>query len=160
MSSDPIAILRQARELRVLVDTNLLLVFAVYLRDRNLVRRFKRTAAYSADDGELLVQTCGRFAAKLACPNVWTEVSNLCSSLGPEFHMHLATIIAAFQEYWVSSEEGSTSRYFAKFGLTDGVLHNLTKGDVVLLTDDLRLASALEKSDALVLNFNHLRVQL
>ena len=68
----------------LLVDTNLLVLFAVGTVNRNRIEQFKRTRQYTRADYDLLLRVLERFKALHSVAHVLAEVSNLTDLSGPE----------------------------------------------------------------------------
>src|ERR1039458_1874586 len=68
----------------LLVDTNLLVLYAVGTVNRNRIETFKRTRQYTMDDYDLLVRMLGNFEHLYTVAHVLAEVSNLTDLPGPE----------------------------------------------------------------------------
>src|ERR1035438_86249 len=68
----------------LLVDTNLLVLFAVGTVNRNVIETFKRTCQYTKADYDLLVRVLGNFERLYTVAHVLAEVSNLTDLRGAE----------------------------------------------------------------------------
>src|SRR6266404_339872 len=68
----------------LLVDTNLLVLFAVGTVNRNRIETFKRTRQYTKTDYDLLVRVLEKFKTLYTVAHVLAEVSNLTDLPGPE----------------------------------------------------------------------------
>jgi hypothetical protein len=94
-------------------------------------------------------------------PNVLTEVSNMVSQIGGEtatkLRVMLGTVIEALDERYVPSAEASKVEEFRRLGLTDASLLLLERGDLLVLTDDRHLYSALQSKGIAAINFHHVR---
>jgi hypothetical protein len=145
----------------VVIDTNLLLVYAVGCHDPRWIEKFSRTHSYSADDFSLLSKFVSRFSVVVSTPNILTEVSNLLGQLPggvkPSCFEELRKQILLLNEEFLPSRDASSSKHFVRFGLTDSAIMGVSKNRYLVLTDDLKLAFLLEKFGFDVLNFNHLR---
>jgi hypothetical protein len=73
-----------ARGDRLLVDSNLLVLFAVGMVNRDRIENFKRTRQYTAQDFDLLRRVFGRWKSLHTVPHVLAEVSNLTDLPGSE----------------------------------------------------------------------------
>ena len=65
----------------LLIDSNLLLLLFVGLRDRDRIQKFKRTAQFTIRDFERLAAFIRRFKEVVTTPSILTEVSNLLGQL-------------------------------------------------------------------------------
>ncbi|HEY7305310.1 MAG TPA: hypothetical protein VH601_14395 [Bryobacteraceae bacterium] len=68
----------------LLIDTNLLVLFAVGSVNRDRIETFKRTRRYTAEDFDLLLRVLGNWGVRYTTPHVLAEVSNLTDLAGTE----------------------------------------------------------------------------
>jgi hypothetical protein len=68
----------------LLVDTNLLVLFAVGTVNPNRIETFKRTSRYTKSDFDLLLRVLGKFNKLYTVAHVLAEVSNLTDLPGAE----------------------------------------------------------------------------
>lgn len=146
----------------VLLDTNLLILFAVGLLSPGNIRKHKRLEKYDETDFELLKQVLSTSNGLLFTPSVLAETSNLSRQvsepLRTQIAQSLATLIANAGEEYVESRSVVITPDYLNFGLTDAVLLYLAKPGVALLTDDHRLYAAAVGRGHEALNFAHLRL--
>jgi rRNA-processing protein FCF1 len=145
----------------LLIDSNLLLLLFVGLRDRNRIQKFKRTAQFTIRDFEHLAAFIRRFKEVVTTPSILTEVSNLLGqlpdSLKYSFYQHFAHAIRDMHEQYTPSQELGNEKAFPRFGLTDTAILQAASGKYLVLTDDFRLARYLTSQNIAVMNFNQLR---
>ena len=145
----------------LLIDSNLLLLLFVGLRDRNRIQKFKRTAQFTNRDFERLASFIGRFKKVVTTPSIITEVSNLLGqlpdSLKYSFYQHFAHGLKNLHEHYTPSQELGDLKAFPKFGLTDTAILHAATGRYLVLTDDFRLTQYLLSQNITVVNFNQLR---
>ena len=129
---------------RVLLDTNLLLLFVIGAIDPGRVLRHKRTQKYSLRDLDVLklyIQQNGD--ALVLCPNVVTEASNhLSPDQTGELAATLHAVVAGAEERGIASADAMKRSEYLWLGVADAVLLTLCQEDAVLLTDDGPLHSA------------------
>lgn len=146
----------------LLLDSNLLLVYLIGLWNPQQIQRFKRTAAFSIEDFELLVRLVRFFDKVVTTPNILTEVNSLSNQLSedfkPTYYSRFSEQITLLNECYVPSQNVASMNTFARFGLTDCGIEELTRNNYLVLTDDLRLSVHLQTTGIDALNFNHLRV--
>jgi hypothetical protein len=146
----------------LLIDANLLLLFAVGQYNPKLISTFDRLSAFTEFDYKLIAHLVSEVGRLIAVPNLVTEVSNLAGKLGkkvlPAFFAKLAENLSIVDEHYISSLAASTDRHFTTLGLTDAVIIAIAcdKGCVVM-TDDATLYSILSSRGVHALNFNHIR---
>jgi rRNA-processing protein FCF1 len=145
----------------LLIDSNLLLLLFVGLRDRNRIQKFKRTAQFTIRDFERLAAFIKRFKEVVTTPSILTEVSNLLGqlpdSLKHSFYQHFAQAMKNMHEQYTPSQELGNEKAFPRFGLTDTAILQAASAKYLVLTDDLRLAQHLISQNITVINFNQLR---
>jgi hypothetical protein len=145
----------------VLVDTNLLVLFAVGTVNRNRVENFKRTRQYRKGDYDLLVKVLGYFRAQYTLTHIMAEVSNLTDLNEPERTLArrvVAKTIAVFEEPPISSLRAAGGALYEKLGLTDSAIAIVAREQrCSVLTDDFDLYHSLEKENLPVLKFSYLQ---
>lgn len=148
----------------ILVDTNILLLYAVGLANKKRIPLFKRTRQFSIEDFDLLDQILRTFQKVVTTPNILTEVNSLANQLGePERSQCLGLftkIICQLEEQHHPSRHIAQFSEFQKFGLTDCSILNLSRDGYLVLTDDFRLSAYLHSQGIDTINFNHLRFSI
>ena len=84
----------------LLVDTNLLVLFAVGTVNRNRIETFKRTCQYTKAEYDLLVRVLGNFERLYTVAHVLAEVSNLTDLPGAECHFQ--NYLARFRQHYLA----------------------------------------------------------
>ena len=145
----------------ILIDTNILLLWLVGSTNRSRISIFSRTSRFAPEDYDLLVRIFASFTKVVTMPNILTEVSNFINQLGePERSRCFAVLardITQLEEIYVSSEAIVKMDKFPSFGLADGGIATLALNRYLVLTDDLKLGSYLQKIGIDTLNFNVIR---
>jgi|SRR5271165_3379795 len=157
---DSVEKLRLYRRRGAVLDSNLLLLLLLGSYDRNQITNNKRLKKYSPEDFDLLGKVLKLFVRVVTTPNILTEVSNLSDAI-PEpqravYFAKFAKALTLLDEQHVPSAIALASRW-ARFGLTDAAIAEIARSRYLVLTDDLRLAYALETDGIRTLNFNELR---
>lgn len=146
----------------IIIDSNLLLLYFIGLYDVEWIEKFKRTKQYVKDDFENLARLLNLFENKYTTPHILTEVINLSNSLpktnAKNFCISFAKSINIFIEEYIEAKQLCKESYFMNYGLTDTMIIKICKRNLLVLTDDLRLAAYLERNNVSVLNFNHMRL--
>ena len=149
------------RDKGILIDSNLLLLYFIGKFDSSQIPKFKRTAKFTLEDFHLLLSVFRRFKRVVTTPNILTEVSNLANQLADHlkeaFYSEFSKQISVFDERYTSSVSICSQEHFIKFGLTDSGIIKSAANEYLILTDDFKLANFLEKRNADVINFNHIR---
>jgi len=147
----------------LLVDSNLLVLFAVGTVNRNRIETFKRTRQYTKADYDLLVRVLARFEPLYTVAHVLAEVSNLTDLPGPEglrARLVLKTTISSLDEAKMPSALAAEDRLYQHLGLVDAAIGAVARAhNCAVLTDDLDLYLRLSHDNVKVLNFTHLREQ-
>ncbi|ADW68354.1 hypothetical protein AciX9_1292 [Granulicella tundricola MP5ACTX9] len=149
----------------VLIDTNLLLLYAIGKYDPDILSResFDRVATYSIEDYQLLGNLISLFRQKVTTPYVLAEVSNwigyLARAQEVECLRGLIDSLDTFTELQVDSFELGKDASFPFLGLTDMALAAYAN-DYLIVTDDARLIFHLNELGREALNINHLRQEI
>ena len=145
----------------ILIDTNILLLLFVGGFDRTLISNFKRTATYTPEDLDLLLNLLTFIPNIVTTPHVLAEVNSLSSQLGEpkrtNYFGFFAEQLKLLDERYVGSAEASKGEWFPKIGLTDSGILTVAKDGVLVLTDDFRFGHFLAEADIDTINFNYLR---
>lgn len=151
---------------RLLVDTNILVLFLVGSLDPDLIAKHKRVNHFTVEDFNLVDDLLRRFGTFLTTPNVLTEVTNLAMQIGGAAKVRLPELLAAllqkgaFEEHTVESVEASKVQEFRRIGLTDAGIVLLARKEWTVLTDDFPLYLALQVRGLEAINFHHLRERM
>lgn len=163
MSSYAEHVLVQFRSKGALVDSNLLLLLLIGSFDLGLLGEhgFKRVAKYTVQDYSILVLLLKQFKTCVTTPHILTEVSNLAGQL-PEsqksgcFGRFVETLGRFAELNNTDSFAAALRPEFVYLGLTDCVL-TTAASEYLVITDDLRFCSSLQRAGLDALNFNHIR---
>ena len=140
----------------LLLDTVIFLLLAIGTHNRDLVGRDKRLSNYIPEDLDNLMAFIRPFSKLVTTPSIMTEASNLSGHLlGTDFSSGFVQHIARMDERHIPSAIACKSELFESVGLTDSIIADVAKNQYLILTDDFRLASHLEKQRIDVINFNH-----
>ena len=151
-----------SRATGLLVDTNLLVLFAVGSVSRHRIQEFKRTRKYSADDYDLLVHIFERFDRRLyTVPHVLAEVSNLSDLSGPErleARRKVRGLISVLHELEMPSIRAAEDPLYEDLGLADAAIGAAARvHGFEVLTDDVQLFLLLSAQQVSAFHFTHLR---
>jgi hypothetical protein len=157
---DALGLIRRHQAKGVLVDTNLLVLYLVGSVNRRRVTDFKRTAAFSIEDFDLLGRLIAWFGKLMVTPHVLSQVSDLTKLQGKE----LAQLRSLFKELVETMEETFdesrilvTHPVFARLGLADAAIAKVCSRGILVLTTDVELYLSLQALGADAVNFNHVR---
>ena len=145
----------------ILIDTNLLLLFLMGLVDAKQIEKFKRTSQFTIEDFFLIEKLLDLFQSRVTTPNILTEVSNLGGQLSEplksRFLDRLEQQVTVLSEKYCPSAEACAHHYFKKCGLTDSTILSIADSELLVLTDDFKLAGLISSVGIDVINFNHIR---
>jgi hypothetical protein len=144
---------------RLLIDTNILLLYVVGSFDPAAISRFKRTEKFDEDDFALLTEHVGRYSVLVVTAGVLAEVSNLLSGyLHVQVAGHIVELVDHAEEASKPAVEIMADAEFARLGFTDStILQAAATPETTVLTDDVQLYLALLAREHNAVNFNHLR---
>ena len=155
--NEAIELILKHRTTGALLDTNLLLVYAVGKFDRSLLPAFHHTKQY-ATDFALVERLVEYFPVIHTTPNVLTELSNLGGKLNSsQFFSVLRTLVNVLQEHYCVSTAAANNASFEKVGLTDAAIMTIASNDYLILTADWPLYNMLRSRNIDAVNVNHLR---
>lgn len=147
----------------LLIDTNLLVLFAVGSVNRWRIETFKRTRQYTNADFELLLRALENQQPLYTTAHVLAEVSNLTDLPGIErqhIRNFLREMILRLDEVAISSSHATDNPIYPHLGLADAAIATAARTTrCTVLTDDLDLYLPLLRQQIAVINFTHLRAQ-
>ncbi len=149
--------------LRVVVDSNLLLLLVVGLTDRNLVAKHKRLADYRAEDFDLLQNNLSMVQSVIVTPNTLSETSNLIDHIDNPARSRIYETLRKLlhapntKEVHIECRTGVGRLELPRLGFTDCTLLEVCASGAQLLTVDLGLYLAAMNQGSQALNFNHFR---
>src|ERR1039457_4181856 len=148
----------------ILVDTNLLVLFAVGTVNRDRIDKFKRTRQYTGADYDLLVRVLAKFAPLYTVAHVLAEVSNLTDLRDYEGRLArrvLKETISLLNEAEISSKLAAEDGLYQDLGLVDAAIGAVARAhNCGVLTDDLDLYLRLSNDNVNVVNFTYLRTSV
>ena len=143
----------------LLIDANLLVLWAVGSVSPVLIPRHKRLGAYVEGDYVLLSNFLATYDSVTITPNALTEASNLARQIGEPARGQIVEIIGLIaeksEEIYVPSLKAVSRREYKYLGLSDAAILEIK--DVHLLTDDLDLYTSSLALAGKCFNFTHLR---
>jgi rRNA-processing protein FCF1 len=158
-----IKLIQKYRNVGVLLDTNILLLYFVGSVDPKMIATFKRThnKGFTETDFYTLVSLLKQFKKAITTPNILTEVSNFLGQLPDHLYQDyfewFANAISTLDEHYLTSSELAHTYEFGQFGLTDSGIIQLAKDKFLIITEDFRLSQYSQKIGIDTLNFNHIR---
>lgn len=149
--------------MKLVIDTNLLVLLVVGRTDRGLIQSHKRTKTFQVEDFDLLVRFIGQFQLTLVTPHIVTETSNLIvqtfDKMVPLLRATLAALVQSQDEQYTASVELTDQPAYPRLGLTDAAILQLVNDGAMLITTDMDLyLEAARMRPELAMNFNHLRM--
>ena len=150
--------LGSSRTAGLIVDTNLLVLFAVGSVNRGRIEEFKRTRKYTAADYDLLVRVFEHFDKRLfTVPHVLAEVSNLTDLSGDEgveARLIVRGMISVVQEVEMPSIRAAEDELYEDLGLADAAIGAAARVyGCEVLTDDFQSFLMLSAQHVNVFHF-------
>ena len=143
---------------KLLIDTNVLLLWIIGSFDRASIRSYRRTAQFTPGDFDLLITYRSRYRQTLTTAPILTEASNL---LGNDFHVEIASTLIDLGRglIEVAKPKGEVFEIegFDRLGFSDCTTLAAMDGETTLLTDDVQLHAQASLFEFDAVNFNHLR---
>ena len=143
----------------LLIDANLLVLWAVGSVSPSLISRHKRLNAYVESDHQLLVDFLDGYDTLVITPNALTEAANIAKQIAEPARGQISEFIAEIakktNEIYVPSATAVERREYKFLGLSDAAI--LGVQDVHLLTDVLGLYTSWGGQVGTCFNFTHLR---
>jgi hypothetical protein len=156
------ALIEKHRGKGVLVDTNLLVLLLVGEVNPSRISRFKRTEGYTVDDFLMLKDLLQWFGPPLvSTPHVLSQVSDLTDlprEEGIAIRLLFRSVASArIEETYDTARDLVAHPLFDRFGLGDAAVAAVCQRKIVVLTADVQLQIALERTGLDAINFNHVR---
>jgi hypothetical protein len=158
--NDLFGFIEKHRSNGILIDANLLLLYAVGKTNKQRIPRFKRTEKYSIADFELRERLAAQFKTPITTPHFLTQVCDLAQLGGKEriaFNAVFQQLTDLLDERFESSRQVSRHQAFARLGLADAAIAMIARRPMLVLTEDLDLYVHLVDSGVDSINFNHIR---
>ena len=149
------------RAIRVLIDTNLLVLLVVGRTGQHLISKHRRLQAFTIDDYGRLDEILSAIDQVVVTPNTLTETSNLLAQHGePErsrFFDVFRYLSGVSQGIRIAGVQAAQNPQFVRLGLTDAAVLEVVSAETPLLTADLPLfLAAASKDHKAAFNFWHL----
>jgi hypothetical protein len=151
------------RPQKVILDTNLLLLWLVARTDPTLLQQFKRVQAFTYQDIELLREILKPYREFVTTPHILSETSNFIDHAPTWRRVALVDELKQFIRNGVEVYGAATTLIerdeFNALGLADTGMAQLS-AEAMVITVDYRLAGKIEAMGGNALNFNHYRSAL
>ena len=148
---------------KVILDTNLLLLWLVARTDVTLLHQFKRVQAFTYEYIELLRELLRPYREFVTTPHILSETSNFIDQAPPWQRTALVEVLKDFIRDGVEVFEPAKTlierEEFNALGLTGTGMAQLS-AEAMVITVDYRLAGKIEAIGGYALNFNHYRSNL
>lgn len=146
----------------LLLDTNLLLLYAIGLYERDYIAKFKRTRQYDPEDFDWLRQFTAPFHRVITTPHILAELSNLAvdkrNGKAAPYLSVLLELIRLAKELYVEKDVIVGTDYLPTLGVTDAAIVELARRkSYLVVTDDFPLTGYLQFFNCDVINLNHIR---
>jgi hypothetical protein len=148
---------------KVILDTNLLLLWLVARTDATLLQQYKRVQSFTYQDIELLQSLIQPYREFVTTPHILSETSNFLDQAPSWQRTRLIDALKYFirsgVEVYRPADDLIEQEEFNALGLTDTAIAQLST-EAVVLTVDFRLAGKIETMGGNAMNFNHYRTGL
>lgn len=138
----------------LLVDTNVMLLFIVGKYDLDYIENFpfRRTAHYSKEDFEKLLNVFSRFKKIIITPHTLTELYHLSEKVHSfkieEYFNVFINVLLGFDEIYVDKNIILETPNLHKFGVADFAILSLASDKKYLvLSDDYKLSGLLRSKN-------------
>jgi hypothetical protein len=149
--------------MRLVLNTNLLVLFIIGATSEQLIEKHKRTRSYTIDDYGILHNLIFVTESIVVTPNILAETSNLIGQIGDPDRGRIFMVFRnlihghGVHEFFVKSDRAAAETNFIRLGLTDAAILSILDDTHTLLTDDLQLYLSAAKQGLNADNFNHYR---
>ncbi|MEM6333859.1 MAG: hypothetical protein AAF823_11025 [Planctomycetota bacterium] len=148
-------------KLKIVIDTNLLLLLIVYSACPELVGKARRVQDFTVEDSESLVRIISASRGTATTTHVLTETSNLLGQVSGLDRERLMTkfkgLIYESDELCSPARRVAKNPAFVRLGITDAALVDTLDESTVLLSVDAKLVFETLNQGKLAINFNHYR---
>lgn len=157
------ALVEQYYNRGAIIDTNLCVLLFVGKIDIEKVGKHRRVKQYAKQDYVLLKRMTDCFEKLYTTPNIVTEISNIIGSGDQEIVKGISSLLRHYvcrselEESYVPSREAVKDKFSSFLGVADVAAKIVASRQLLLITDDLSLALAAQRSGCDVINFNHIR---
>jgi len=151
---------------KILLDTNIWLIFLIGLINVDYISHCNRTSSYDKKDWNIIIRIIDKFKEIVTTPNIQTEVNNLGrQTLYGSYKQKFITLNKKFilesKEEVISSKSviDKKEEIFNRLGLTDTGIEIISQNnntEIGVLTDDMNLFNRLLESNIPVLNYSHI----
>lgn len=147
--------------MRLLLDTNVLLLWIVGLLKPSLIGTHRRLKDFDGDDFVLVNQLATQVPQHISTPHILAEVSNFLGS-GPQQMVAggtsaLADYIVLLDEIYTPARDIAATPEFHALGLTDAAIHHLAQSDIRVISMDFHLCNRLAEKGIEAINPRHFR---
>lgn len=149
--------------MRVILDTNLLVLLVVGAASEDYIHIHKKLDSYTIDDYRLLLKILSGASDVVVTPNTLSETSNLVGYIGEPARSKIYAVFRKFvgspetKEVYVKSDVAASRVEFVRLGLADSAMLEISNATDSLPTADLDLYLSAPARGAKAENFNHYR---
>jgi predicted nucleic acid-binding protein len=162
-SQEILIMLRHHPRKKLVLDSNLLLLWITARYDLRLLSSFKRVQMFTQTDAELLAWIIDQFTVLVTTPHIVTEASNLANSLTsyarPGWFKFLQGFAMEVVEETPALRSLAEREEFVRFGVTDCALSSLAS-EHLIVTTDYRFSNYTASRGVPIINFYDLRKML
>ena len=147
--------------MRLLLDTNVLLLVIVGQLKPSLIGTHRRLKDFDQDDFVLVDQLSAQTLQHISTPHILAEVSNFLGSGSQELvdggTSAMADYIAVLDEIYAPARDLAATIEFHALGLTDAAIYHLAQSDTRVISMDFHLCNRLAAKEIDVINPRHFR---
>jgi hypothetical protein len=147
---------------KLILDTNSLLLFLVGSASPAYIEKHSRTDKFSQNNFVLLVEIIETFDFAFTIPQVLAETSNLLSKPGGNYNTMSSNIWSVYEDFVNITEEMTINSAsilndvaFRRLGLTDAILTAISDGNHQVLTSDAGLYNEIVSRGYQAINLWH-----
>ena len=150
--------------MRLLLDTNLLMLYVAGCTNRKIISSHKRLRdEFDETDYEWLKEYMGRYDGLTLTPNTATETSNLLSQIADPFRSDLRDAlrvhVLSADEVYISSATAMINEEYHWLGLSDAAILTAMGPGTAMLTADLDLYLAAVARGLTAFNYVQVRFE-
>ena len=146
---------------KIILDTNLFLLFIVGKIDINLIPKVNKLSAYSIEDYYNVLNLIRKADELIVTNSIITETCNHLDKINRKYNNEIfkqsVSIINSMSDRTIKLHQNIVGDTFIIFGFADSEIYNISDNSILILTDDLRFYDYMKNNGRYVFNINHIR---
>ncbi len=152
----------KAKDLGLIIDTNLLVVLCVGCLGPDYLQKCKRTQSFDEGDYMLLLNFTRLFSSTYVSPQILAELSNHLDSLKgilkSKCYLNCESLLRSTQELYIEKDQLLADYLLPELGFTDlSIMSIALSKNCSVVTTDGQLYQIMSSRGINCANFNHLR---